>query len=157
MINKINIQRFFQIVLHLALIYFIASNITPLLNNALPSSPECKIIHYYGLLIVVISTIFLLVTMQFKQKVNSIPLALVIFCSLFSILLSAACIHRYFVTSAIGPLPLQIRFFLLFSAKMGFFALFIYISGFINKKLFWVLSAFALLYLLSTFIYYWNI
>lgn len=157
MINKINIQRFFQTVLHLALIYFIASNITPLLNNALPSSPECKIIHYYSLLIVVISTIFLLITMQFKQKINSIALAFVILCALFTPLLSAACIHRYFVTYALGPLPLPIRFFLLFSAKMGFFALFIYISGFINKKLFWILSAFALLYLLFIFIYYWNL
>ena len=156
MINLKKLHRPFQLVLHLALLFIIVINITPIINHYIPGSQDCKKIHDYSLQIVCLSTIFFLITMQWQQKVHNFALTSIILCTLFNMLLSAACIHRHFMIYTFGPLPTSIELILLTSSKMGFLALLIYISGFINKKLFWSLATCSLLYMLSVFIYYWD-
>ena len=146
--NKTTPNIFFvEALLHLLFLIGAFMFFNPWINFPYPSENKYELIKYYSLLTIEVSSAFLLITMQFRLKVDRglfLLIILVIFPTFF--IFGKSMQELFNILAKDNQSPEIHTFFKHYIFKyynryVSITPLIIYISGYINKKLFWIIAS----------------
>jgi len=127
--------------LHLLLITLAMMWINPFLGMGFPQESSYKIIRYYIMLVVEVSTVFLLVTMPFRLKIKPLFFFLILLCCFFSISWFPIFFSQLIIAITKNYNSPLLDIFYDYGSYIKILPLLTYLAGYINKKLFWSLAS----------------
>ena len=140
--NKTTPNIFFvEALLHLLFLIGAFMFINPWINFPYPDGNKYELIKYYSLLTIEVSSAFLLITMQFRLKVSPIYFLIIILLFFPTIVEFAYSIQQLIIVITKNFKAPEIHIFFNYYSYVKIFPLIIYISGYINKKLFWIIAS----------------
>ena len=140
--NKTTPNIFFvEALLHLLFLIGAFMFINPWINFPYPDGNKYELIKYYSLLTIEVSSAFLLITMQFRLKVSPIYFLIIILLFFPTIVEFAYSIQQLIIVITKNFKAPEIRIIFKYCSIINLLPLIIYISGYINKKLFWIIAS----------------
>ncbi len=140
--NKTTPNIFFvEALLHLLFLIGAFMFINPWINFPYPDGNKYELIKYYSLLTIEVSTIFILISLPFPLKVDRGLFLLIILVTFPTFFIFARSIHELLIVITKDSQSPEIKIFFNYYSYAKTLPLILYILGYINKKLFWIMAS----------------
>ncbi len=131
-----------EALLHLLFLIGAFMFFNPVINFPYPAGNKYELIKYYSLLITEVCTVFMLISLPFPLKVSKKCFLIIILLFFPTIIISSGTIPQFIIVITKNIEAPEIRtFFKYYNRYVAIIPLILYILGYINKKLFWIIAS----------------